>query len=366
MNFYALDLETQSLDPAHEEYALQPWRIMEGKMVIQITCVTCEDSNIPIMKNSPHKSLGLLTNQLDWLRNLSGKYVWTWAGAFDIACLIASGIDCSKILWLDAMSAAKRVFRSQHTDHPSGAHPVAWSLANISKNLLKDWDHYDEFMDVKKEFSFDLTYLQRRCQLDTEATLLLGELLWKRLTEQQQRVFLIESESLYLAALAWMRGAKYNFDRVNELEAEIVKERQTILYELMQIHTGYLEDFSEPFIVKNYEYPSWEKYIGSNDQLAILMYDNWGVPFDEDLRNPKAKTDKRPVNKGVLTFLIERYGEKFPQLALIRRYRELKSKEDKFLKGPKKTRAYLGSDIMRHRCKINSTCTGRTAYVSKG
>lgn len=362
MNFYALDLETQSLVPDHEEYALSPWRIMEGKMRI-LTYYYCSATKLPTSTECHPQ----FTEQIRY--ELSNQYVWTWSGVFDIACLISSGVDCSKVRWLDAMSAVKRVFRSQHTDHPSGARPVSWSLGNIVKQLLKNWEHYDELIDVKKEFSYDETYLRRRCQLDTEATLLLGELLWKRLTEQQQKALLIESESMYPLALAWMRGTKYNFARAKELEIEIVKERLEILQALDVIHMNSFTTITvtDHKIIGPTTHPlsGWEKTIGSNDQLAILMYDVWEVPFDEDLRDPKAKTDKRPVNKNVLTFLIERYGSQFPQLVLIKRYRELKSKEDKFLKGPQKAREYLGSDTMRHYCKINSAYTGRTTYGSK-
>jgi hypothetical protein len=160
-----------------------------------------------------------------------GAYVWTWNGVFDIACLIAQEvrargisyedvpgiIDAARVFegvkWLDAMSAAKHVFRSQHTDHPSGARPVSWSLDNMSKELLKGWQHYNEFIEVKKEFSFDQVYLRRRCELDTEATLLIGNAMWDRLTNQQRKALLIESESLFLIARSWMIGSRYDFQR---------------------------------------------------------------------------------------------------------------------------------------------------------
>ena len=360
MNFYALDLETQSLVPDQDHYALEPWRILEGSMRILIVCVYDGISNcgtyegIPIIRDT-------VTVDHD------GCYIWTWNGIFDIACLIASGVDCSKIKWLDAMSAAKRVFRSQHTDHPNGSRPVSWSLGNIAKNLLTDWEHYNEFMDVKEEFRRDLTYLERRCNLDTEATLLLGQILWDKMDERQRTAFLIESESLYPAALAWMIGTPYNAERAAQLKLTIEQERYAIISNLTQIFqttasSGKIAVTSPLF----YDPNAWVPVLGSNDKLGTLLYDVWGIPFDEDLRNPKAKTDKRPVSKDVLTFLIERYGDQFPQLALIKKYRELKSREDKFLKGPVKTIEYLGSNIMRHQCRINSTYTGRMTYVSKG
>jgi len=355
-NFLALDIETQSCDSEHAEYALQPWRSMEGNAkMVTVMCGPMASGTY-----GPHDDLP------NMLGGLGGHFIWGWNTPFDVAWLIAAGIDCSKVLWLDAMSAAKRCFRSQHTDHPSGAKLVSWSLSNIAKLLLTDWEHYDEFMNIKKQFSFDQAYLDRRCALDTEATLLLGQLFYARMSQRQWDTFLIECEAIYPVALAWMVGSRFNIERARKLAGEVREERCVLLRELMHAHyeaakrSGHL-----PTNPDTYNEAAWEKMIGSNDQLATFMYDIMGVPFDEDLRSSKAKSKKRPVNKGALTFLIERYGNKFPCIAMIRRYRELKAQEDKFLKGPEKALNHLQCTTMRHYAKINATYTGRMTYGSK-
>jgi len=355
-NFLALDIETQSCVADHDEYALQPWRLMEGKA--KILTVMCGPT--------ASGTYGPPTDLPAMVGSLGNSFIWGWNTPFDVAWLIAADIDCAKVRWLDAMSAAKHCFRSQHTDHPSGAKLVSWSLGNIAKLMLTDWQHYAEFMDVKTNFSFDHEYLERRCALDTEATLLLGQMFYERMSQRQWNAFLIESEAIYPVALAWMAGSRFNIERARKLAGEVREERCVLLRELMHAHyeaakrSGHL-----PTNPDTYNEAAWEKMIGSNDQLATFMYDIMGVPFDEDLRSPKAKSKKRPVNNGALTFLIERYGGNFPYIASIRRYRELKSQEDKFLKGPEKAVAYLQCATMRHHAKINATYTGRMTYGSK-
>jgi hypothetical protein len=112
-----------------------------------------------------------------------------------------------------------------------------------------------------------------------------------------------------------------------------------------------------------------QKILASPSQLATLVYDTWGVPFDKRycLTDP-SKTypeGRRSVNKKALTFLIEEHLERFPQLLLVKEYRGIKSKLDKFVAGPKKAKEYLGSEVMHHCGRVNSTYTGRGTVSSK-
>jgi DNA polymerase I-like protein with 3'-5' exonuclease and polymerase domains len=342
MNFYALDLETKSLDPEHPEYALQPWRVKERKAEISLIYTYW-----PEIKQKIHSS-GMVCGWVPFIsQGLDDQYVWTWNGIFDIAFLIASGVDCSKVKWLDAMSAFKWVIRSQFTDHPNGKR-FSWSLANAAKHLLKDWPRYAEFLNVKEELLDDLDYWENRCRLDTEATLLIGKKCWAQLTEKQKRSFLIEQEALYSAALAWVNGCHYDMENASKLKQSIIDEQLNILFDL-----GQFADLHDSEI---------EKILASPKQLAELIFDAWKVPWSEEYRTDKGA---RSVGKPVLQFLIERHGEQFPQLRLIKQYRELKTQMDKFVKGPQKIAAYLGKNVFHHNIRLNSTYTGRCTYSSK-
>lgn len=334
LKFYALDLETTSHDSGHPEYALQPWRV-ENAVIITRFAERIENKCVV------HKLEG------DAFQEIEDQYVWTWNSIFDIAEIIAGGERdfCSKIKWLDAMGAAKWAYRSQTTDPPSKKDKVSWSLAYWSKALLQDWEHYAEYARIKDNIEplSNTEYWTRRCDLDTEATLLLGEMFWSMLTPKQCRGFLVEQEMLYPAALAWVEGQPYDFVAAALLEDSMLVEKANIVAQLGVSET----------------------ILDSPKQLASLVYDTWCVPFDEGLRDKKSKSDQRPVNKGALTFLIEKWGSQVPQLALIREYRAFKTKLDKFVKGPNKCREYLGSDLMRHQWRVNSTYTGRCTVSSK-
>lgn len=341
MDFFALDLETESLDLAHPEYALQPWRVQEEKAEISLVCTAHHIySYIVSVKN---------------LENLCQKYVWTWNGVFDIAFLIASGVDCSKVKWLDAMSAYKWVIRSQMTDMPAEGIRHSWSLKNASTVILKGWKHYQEFLSIKEEMLTDREYWVRRCQLDTEATLLIGKKLWEKMTSKQRKSFLIEQEMMHPTALAWVNGCRYDLEAAQKLDVDIGLEKGAIINDLAPIINP---DNSEgrpgvEFITQT---------LASPKKVASVIWDLWGVPFKEEYRTSKGA---RSVGKDILQWLIEDHSKQFPQLKLVKQYRDLKSKYDKFIAGPQKIQKYIGSNIFHHNWRINSTYTGRCTVTSK-
>lgn len=337
MKHYALDLETKSLVAEHPEYALQPWRVLAGEATISL-CVVGNNTIAEVQ----HPSIAI-----PWLED--DCYVWTWAGVFDVAWLIISGVDCSKIRWLDAMSAAKWVYRSQATDPPyENAKRFSWALSNLANCCLKEWEHYEEFVTLKKELKDDPAYWLRRCKLDVKATHLLGVQFWETMTSKQRRGFLIEQEAIYPVAKAWVDGCLVDYVELERLAKNLTKQKLEASDKLQAEGQDTL------------------KILRSPQKLSDLVYREWGVPFDESLRSRKAKTDLRPVNKGALLFLIERYGNQFPQLQHVVDYRKAKTKYDKFVKGLLKCREYLGSDKLRHVWRINSTYTGRCTVSSKG
>jgi hypothetical protein len=360
MNFYALDLETESLDSEHPEYALQPWRVQEGKAKISLMGsgpwkilarhYTLEDTLLPL-----RMTLSTLSNR--------PTYVWTWNGIFDIAFLIASGVDCSKVKWLDAMSAIKWCIEGQRTNHPTRKKVYSYALDNVAKDVLKDWEHYEEFMEIKGVEEIPRAYYcplceiggcpnhghdyldkqrkeywRRRCELDTEATYLIGMWCKERMTEREWNGFLIEQDSMYLVAKAWVEGYPYNYEGLAGLESTILKRLEQIRSELC------LDS----------------KVLASPQQLAKVVYETWGMRWDKDTMS----TDKgaKSVDKGALVFLIEENQDK--RLSLIKEYRDLIGKFNKFVKGPKKVREYLGQDLMHHVWKLNSTYTGRCTVSS--
>ena len=328
-----MDIETESLINEHPEYALQPWRI-PNEARISIVCYRSENT-APVLSGD--------------ISELNNKYVFTWNGVFDIACLLAAGVDCSKIKWLDAMSAAKWCLRSQKTDSPSGKR-TSWTLVDIAKDYLKNWRYYNEYINLKSDISDDEQYWRFRCSMDTTATLLLGLKFWRMMTEKQKKGFLIEQEALYPTASSWLTGYKYDFKQAASVAVKW-REKMNECLEKLRCYVNSSLDL--------------KKVIDSPKQLSELIYNKWKVPFEDSLQKKEAKTMQKSVGKEALTFLIERFGSDYPQLLLIKEYRELKSYYDKFISGPLKCREYLGSDILHHQLRLNSTYTGRCTVSSK-
>ncbi len=322
--FYALDLETKTYAADHPEYMLQPWRLTKGQADIAL-----------VMTYTPSGAQSVQIKDL----NLAGQYVWTWNGLFDIAWLIAAGVDCSNVRWLDAKSAAKWVLRSQDTDLPNGEH-TSWSLHSIAKKWLVNWGHYAEFMAVKTNVDWtDIKYLKNRCALDTEATYLLGQMFWAKLTSQQRKSFLIEQDCLYPYAQAWINGCKYDFIKSERLEADNKIKIDSIVVELKISKT----------------------ILNSPQKLADLVYNHWIPQCPEVFLTEKGQ---KSISKVALTFLLERYPQD-RRLQLLKQYRNLVALRSKFIENPKKTREYLSSDILHHQFNLNSTYTGRTTVSSK-
>lgn len=332
MNFYALDIETESTDSDHPEYALQPWRVKECKA--RISLIGFKDINTDTIE--------AVSGDYDFvIDGYRDTYVWTWNGVFDIAFLIASGINCSRVRWLDGMSLHKWISRSQHTDHPIKKNTrYHWTLENAAKALLKNWASYADYIDIKKELLDDHTYWLRRCLLDVEATSLICETLWSSFEPSRYRGFLLEQKMMYPTALAWVQGCRYNMARAGSLENQLLAERDDLLIRLNV----------DPSV------------LSSPAKLAELIYDSWGAPFDE---KSTTATGKRSVAKGVIQFLVENHSEQFPQLKLIQEYRKVKTNLEKFISGPNKVKAYLGKETFHHNWRINSTYTGRCTVTSK-
>jgi DNA polymerase I-like protein with 3'-5' exonuclease and polymerase domains len=338
VKFYALDIETETLVTEKPEYALQPWRVKERYVgnfpKAKISIVSYLDINTGVIEAT--------SGEYDFVTGgYEGQFVFTWNGVFDVAFLIADGVGgCEKVKWLDVMSLYKWAIRSQHTDHPIKKKIFSWSAGNAAKHLLQDWEHYEEFQDIKEEMLSDPDYWLRRCELDVEATLKIGELLWEELTPQQAKSYLIEQEMIYPAALAWVTGCDYDMQGAGKLESSLTEERKDLL-EKLQVS---------------------EAVLSSPSQLSELVYTTWQVPFDKSYVTPKGK---KSVAKGFLTLLIENHAAKFPQLELVRQFRDCKSRYDKFIKGPVKAKEYLGKETFHPCWRINSTYTGRCTVSSK-
>ena len=118
-----LDLETRSLDPDNPEYALQPWRLRQGKSEITMVAVGDADRATCQLDKTPEA----------WTETIAKHPAYFgWNVMFDVAYLYASGYDVRNHTWLDAMLIVKWV---ENCPDPR----IGYSLAAAAKRWLGDW-----------------------------------------------------------------------------------------------------------------------------------------------------------------------------------------------------------------------------------
>jgi len=334
-----LDLETAPCEGQPQPYALQPWRAREGTAHIT-SCAIAKSSGQA--KTTP----GRYSDLKQLLIELDGKYVATWNGLFDVAWLLAYGLDehVKKIKWVDAMLLWKWVENSQSKEHAP-----AWSLMDGAKRWLKDWPHLDRFKDMKsKEVAAgeDDKYWEMRGKLDALVTVKIAEILQHKLTDQQRKSVLIEAACIIPAAKAWIGGINIDTHKCKAIAPIITDEMRSI-----EVKLGVCDSTSD----KDQWKPS--TLLSSPKKLSVLLYTTWGLPcsvFSD-------KTGAPSSNKTALTYL----ADTDPRVLDILRWRELNTQYTKFVKGIIATSEYINDDIAYPSPKIFSTYTGRFTYASR-
>jgi len=341
----ALDIETAPEQGHPEEYALQPWRLIEGKARI---------SNIAIAKDTGESML-VTKGYRTLLHSLAGSDVYTWNGVFDVAWLIAAGYwnEVKAIRWHDAMLLWKWGSNSQRKELMP-----AWSLADGAKNFFPKETWLPGFIKMKEsnhEAGDDDKYWEMRAKLDAIVTAKISVAATEKLTPKQIHSAAIESETIPEVARSWVWGVKVDYDLVTEVLPVITNEMCEIEFRL-GVSNAQNATESALFVT---DPATWtpSKVLRSPKQLGELLYVKWKLtPKDFSDKTGAPKTDK-----AALTYL----ADQFDKCIEILRWRELNTQLTKYLQSPLKAREYLGSDIVHPAPKIFSTYTGRFTYASK-
>jgi len=332
MIFAGFDIETSGQE---EGFALQPWRLKEGTAIITLSAAYCQGKRK--VETEYHSAL------VEDLRKL-GKPVALYNGIFDLAWLYAANIDISGIKWIDAMHLWKWLANSQ-----SG--PMMWPLKDAAKKFLKDWDKLDEFIDLKSEELPDPSdpYWLTRVSLDAEATALIAEKIWPRLTSQQQKLAQIQSLSLPVMAASWVNGVKVDLQAIKDARPGIIAEMLALETELG------LQESAEPGMY----IPS--KILRSPTKMRKLLYETYGLTCTRWTDGGKSGIKKKSTDKAALTYL----SDIDDRVQTIMMWRELNTVLSKFIEGPLACCKYLGSTVTHASPAIFSTYTGRMTYGSK-
>lgn len=350
LNATALDIETAP-EPGHpQEYALQPWRVGEGKA--KITCISI----------AKHTGEAMLTVD-DWrtlLVSLRGQYITTWNGLFDVAWLIANGLweEVKAINWVDGMLLWKWLSNSQYKERIP-----KWSLADGAKKFCKDEPWLDAFIQMKAEEQHageNTEYWETRAKLDAIVTAKICHRVVSQLGDRQIQSAMIEMAIIPEVARSWLIGVPYDYSLMDEIRPTVVNEMRDLEFKL---GVSNFKGASADRVKRDPSFWSPSKIFRSPAQLGTLLYETWGLTvksFTEKLDENGNRTTPS-TDKSALTYL----ADDDDRVLDILRWRELNTQFSKYLESPKKARAYLGKDTVHPSPRLFSTYTGRMTYSSK-
>lgn len=346
MIFTALDTETASKLPEHDEYALQPWRIREGTAMLTATSIGKSDGRSKVTS----------TDHLAFMQECRGTRLALYNSVFDLAVLMAAGFEHEVVKhdWADAMLMWRWLDNSQRTER--GGHE--WSLTAAAKRFLKDWEHLPAFLSLKAEehtAGDDDQYWETRARMDTVATAMVTERVWSALDEKRRRGTLIQAQCLVPIARSWLQGIHLDRQAIHDMRPHITKEMAAIEAKLGLVNPG----TPELDVINGAGTWKPSAILRSPSKKSTLLYDTWGLPIDDQFRSQK--TSNPGTGKDAVTYL----ADVDPRCIDLLRWSELNTQLTKFIESPLKAMDYLGKEIVHPSPRIFGTYTGRMTYSSK-
>ena len=269
---HTLDLETSpTVGDLSNGYALEPWRVRQGKAYIS-SCAVLSDDGYKTNLLRPSKS-----QLYEELEKLAGKEVYCHNAVFDIAwCIATLNDDKTKpvpqvirnIKWRDTMLLCKWIVNGQAAEDSR----FSYSLVNLIKAYLMESPGSAEFIAMKERVELDSTnpYWLERGMMDCIKTMELAKFLEPHLKPEQRRGFLIEQKNLPFIANSWLVGVRVDENKLLEAEQFYLTERVRFIKE-----TGLNISL---------------EVLNSPAQLGHLVYNDLGLPIIEKTPTGKPST----------------------------------------------------------------------------
>lgn len=334
-NLCALDLETAPIVSTSNPYALEPFRVRQGKAHITDLSISFGDHN-PAHLINPSKS-----EIRDILQTLHGTIIFMHNAVFDVGWLYAYvGIEPLRDLdFRCTMLLAKWILNSQRLEYGN----FSLSLANLVKFYLPEDPLTDEFVKLKEDPAAevageDAAYWSERADWDTLMTYKLARVLLDKLPVEQRRGFAISQKCLPYTARSWVDGIPFNWDKINAT--------------LPKIEAGKKQLASKVGVA-----PS---VIQSSTQLSDLLFQDWDLkPIS--MGKTRGSTKAGDLKMLALQSAGTELGEK---MKYILEFKKLQTLLTKYINGFSRTREYIGEDVCHGAPRIFGTYTGRYTYSS--
>ena len=346
--YQTFDFETSGTKP---EYALQPWRVPQGKAWgTSFVAMRIEDGN-PIYsgglldsEDQPHNIDNVryvlkvfLQEALHAKRTLIG-----WNVVFDISWLIAYGFEelALQQTYMDGMLLWRHCYGEPEYE-TDRAHRKSYGLKAFVREYLPEAAGYEEDIDFHDRSPAARKALHKYNKQDNLYTYIGAKHFWEQLEPQQRMAAKIEACMLPLVALSNFRGLAVDTLASRDLAFRLVKNAEEELDKL-----------------------KWqgvtETIVRSPVQLSKLMYDEWKLPVLKTNKSKKTGNTSRSTDKEVLhelSFIDDR-------AKWIRYYREALNNKTKFADALIKSAEYNGDDRTHPIAIPLGTYTGRLTYNS--
>lgn len=328
--YAGFDLETPQDIP---EYGLQPWRATTGEATIKSVAVWVSDTDF-IKRANPSK---------EWLRKFlvyaaeNGITLVTWNGLFDIAWLLAIGLEheVNRVTWWDAMLLLKRVDGWRSND-------LGGKGYGLKPAVAERWPEHagyslgDDVVNVPQTEAEWVRLLDYNL-LDSKFTVLLGLEYLAKLTEAERVAAHCEVEGTVPIAKSYLNGIRINGVALSALSKDVDKRRTKA-----QENLGVAADV-----------------VASPKKLAKLLFEDWGFGIVKATPKGMPATDKETLLKLELAYPDD------DRLGKLMALRKVNTQQSKFVTAVYQTMLYHGDDITRPSPAIAGTYTGRMTYSSK-
>ena len=331
---WALDIETAPTTRTENPYALEAFRLRQGRA--HITCVTATNGKETITLE--HKDGRLWTDLTRLLKRLKGEIVVCHYAIFDVSwmyTLIGDYDVINGIKWADSQLLSKWYSNGQEAE----AARISHSLINSCNRHLGDHELLEEFNDVKGQAvtpGDDYEYWLKRNVLDTTMTRDLFVCIWKKLPVTMRKGFLIEQACIAPICKGYVRGIPFDSREAQALDAEYEAQKTAICNSL-----------GVPV-----------KLLTSPKQKQALIFDNWGM--EASTLTPKGVPS---TAHDVLMRLHQSSGD--PRLSELMDAVKFATLQSKYTKGFKRVTDYVGEQVLYGNPRIFGAYTGRMTYSSK-
>lgn len=323
----AFDVETSGeltgLDDTGEPtsaYALQPWRVPQGKAWLTSASVLRYDPGsrglVAFLSALHPTRQQLIDFLLAAIRN-----DWTvvgWNIAYDISMMIAHGLDelVQRVRWLDGMLLWRHLDMEPEYEFKTQRHlKRRYRLKpEAVQEFIPTFAGLDENVKFHSRQPDDLAALQIYNDRDNVRAWTISKMIWQKLAPRQRQAAVLECACLPLVAQANFYGLAMDALTIKHLSAKLDLDAAEKLALLA-------------------EHGMTEKIVRSPKQLAALMFDppeegGWGLPVlkhsasvDKVTGEKNRSTDKEVLHE--LAFVDKRVAE-------VKAYREALNAKGKF------------------------------------